>query len=260
MNRLDIQRIRNSQVWRSERMEMVPTDEGQVLVKGQRPRRSSIGYAVLNLLARATGSRLLQAVPMQGGEAAQAVEVRRLGALYASGVRVPRLLHVDAEFFAMEFVPGPSLASLLTAKPPAEGMALWVRGLQALKTVHARGEYLSQAHARNFIVSGDDLVAIDFEDDPAEVMTLAESQAHDWLVYLLSTAWLLPGMHEQMLVLWRQYVPAGSTHGELLHKAAQRLGWLRHLPRKRKPWGRDIVSAQAAGSFLHQWARERQSA
>jgi len=259
MNRQDIQRIRNSQVWRSERMETIPTDDGQVLVKGQRPVRSNIGYAVLNLLARATGSRLLQAVPMHGGEAAQAVEVRRLGALYASGVRVPRLLHVDAEFFAMEFVPGPNLASLLAAKP-AEGLALWTKGLQALKMVHSRGEYLSQAHARNFIVSGDDLVAIDFEDDPAEVMTLAESQAHDWLVYLLSTAWLLPGMQEQMLVLWRQFVPAGSTHGELLRKAAPRLGWLRHLPRKRKPWGRDIVSAQATGSFLHHWARERQSA
>ncbi|MES2975523.1 MAG: hypothetical protein V4757_18035 [Pseudomonadota bacterium] len=257
MNRHDVQRIRNSPVWRSERMEMLPTDDGQVLVKGQRPARGNFGYAVLNLLARATGSRLLQAVPMHGGAAAQAVEVRRLGALYASGVRVPRLLHVDTEFFAMEFVPGPNLASLLAAKP-ANGLALWERGLQALQAVHARGEYLSQAHARNFIVSGDELVAIDFEDDPAEVMTLAEAQAHDWLVYLLSTAWLLPSLQAQMLALWRQAVPGGSAHGALLHKAALRLGWLRHLPRKRKPWGRDIVSAQATGSFLHQWARERQ--
>lgn len=256
MKRHDIQRIRNSPVWRSERMEMIATDEGQVLVKGQRPARGSFGYAVLNLLARATGLRLLQAVPMHGAAAAQEVEVRRLGALYASGVRVPRLLHVDAEFFAMEFVPGPNLASLLAARP-ANGLALWERGLHALKAVHARGEYLSQAHARNFIVSGDDLVAIDFEDDPAEVMSLDESQAHDWLVYLLSTAWLLPGMQAQMLALWCQHVPPAGAQGELLRKSARRLAWLRHLPRKRKPWGRDIVSAQAAGSFLHHWARER---
>ncbi len=259
MNRLDVQRIRNSPVWRAERTEMVDTLDGPVLVKGQRPARANLGYAVLNGLARATGSRVLQAVPMHGGDAAQAVEVRRLGELFASGVRVPRLLHVDAEFFAMEFVPGPNLASLLAAKP-ANGLGLWERGLRAIESVHARGEYLSQAHARNFIVHGDALVAIDFEDDPLEVMTLTEAQAHDWLVYLLSTAWLLPGKQDQMLALWRGFIPPDSPGGALLHKTARRLGWLRHLPCKRKPWGRDIVSAQAAGAFLHQWARERRPA
>ncbi len=252
MNAADVQRISASPVWRAQRMETVDTADGRVLVKGQQAVRTGIGYAVLNLLARITNSRILQAIPLHGGAASQAVEVRRLNDLYANGLRVPQVLHVDADFFVMEYCEGENLAQVMAANPP-NIMWMWEQGLQRLLTTHASGQYLSQAQARNFIVTRQGLVAIDFEDDPLEVMTLPEAQAHDWLVYLLSTAWLLRGREAEMLPVWQRFVPNGSAHSALLRQAARRLGWLRHLPSKRKPWGRDIVSAQAAGAFLHRW-------
>lgn len=252
----DIERIRRSPVWRRDRMESLDTSDGRVLVKGQQPRRGNWGYAVLNGAAHLAKSPILKAIPLHGGAASQAVEVRRLTALYETGARVPQVLHVDEEFFVMEFFEGTNLAQVLAGNPP-NALWMWETGLQRLLTTHSSGQYLSQAQARNFIVTRQGLVAIDFEDDPLEVMNLAEAQAHDWLVYLLSTAWLLPGKRADMLPVWRRFVPEGSPHAALLRTAARRLGWLRHLPQKRKPWGRDIISAQAAGAFLHEWASQR---
>ena len=34
-------------------------------------------------------------------------------------------------------------------------------------------------------------------------------------------------------------------------RAASAFSWLRILPKKRKPWGRDVVSVQAAAQVLH---------
>jgi len=253
----DIERIRASAGWRRDRVEIFETDSGPVIAKGQRAVRSNLGYAALNAIARLTGSRLLQAVPMHGGAQAQAVELRRLGALRAAGVAVPEVLHEEAEFFVMELVPGQNLAQWLAGKP-ANGLALWQQGLDAIRRTHERGQYLSQAHARNFIVTPQGPVAIDFEDDPLEVMTLDEAQAHDWLVYLLSTVWLMAEAHPRLLSIWEQYVPSGrGLQADLLMTATRRLGWMRHLPQKRKPWGRDVVSAQAAASFLYDWAQPR---
>jgi tRNA A-37 threonylcarbamoyl transferase component Bud32 len=257
MNGQDIERIRASQGWRRDRVEVFETADGPVIAKGQRAPHSNLGYAALNLLARMTGSRVLQAVPMHGGPASQEVELRRLAALQAAGVRVPEVLHTEAGFFVMELVPGRNLAQWLAGRP-ANGLALWQQGLEAIRQTHARGQYLSQAHARNFIVTPQGPVAIDFEDDPLEVMTLAEAQAHDWLVYLLSTLWLLPEAHPRLLSIWEQYVEVGrGQQADILMTAARRLGWMRHLPQERKPWGRDVISAQAAASFLYDWAQPR---
>ncbi|WP_298934135.1 hypothetical protein [uncultured Ramlibacter sp.] len=257
MKAQDIERIRASQGWRCDRVEIFETGEGPVIAKGQRAPHSNLGYAALNAMARLSGSRLLQAVPMHGGAASQQVELRRLAALHAAGVSVPEVLHAETEFFVMELVPGRNLAQWLAGRP-ANGLALWQQGLEAIARTHACGQYLSQAHARNFIVTPQGPVAIDFEDDPLEVMTLAEAQAHDWLVYLLSTLWLLPEAHPRLLSIWEQFVPVTcGLQADLLLKTARRLGWMRHLPRERKPWGRDVISAQAAASFLYDWAQPR---
>lgn len=256
LNAADLQRIRDSAGWRLHRTEAFETADGPVIVKGQRPGRTA-GHRILNLLARASGARVLQAAPMHGGQAAQDVEVRRLQALAKAGVPVPDVLHVEPGFFVMELLPGVNLAQKLDGRP-ADAPAWWRRGLEAIRHVHACGEYLSQAHARNFIVTPRGLAAIDFEDDPLEVMTLEEAQARDWLVYLQSTLWMLPSHRAGMLATWDQFAPAGSgLWRDLLVQATSRLGWMRHLPSARRPWGRDVVSAQAAAAFLYEWAHPR---
>jgi hypothetical protein len=251
----DIERIRSSDGWRKHRTEIVETSQGRVVVKGQRPARIVDGHGLLNALASLAGAPLLRAVPAHGGAKGQAVEVRRLAALRDAGIRVPQVLHVDAEFFVMEFLDGPNLAQVL-AEQPAKALGLWQQGLELVHGVHARGQYLSQANARNIIVTPQGLAAIDFEDDPLEVLTLEQAQVRNWLMYLQSTVWLMPEAHPRLLSIWELFAPSGSgLQADLLLKTVLQLGWMRHLPHRRRPWGRDIVSAQAAASFLHDWTR-----
>jgi hypothetical protein len=253
----DIERMRSAQGWRRDRTEVFDTADGRVIVKGQRPPRNQALLKTYNGLVAMLGAGSLRAVPSAGGADAQAVEVRRLRELAAAGVRVPQVLHVDAEFFAMEFLPGMNLAQLLEgrAHDGESTLIAWRRGLELLQSIHQRGQYLSQASARNLMHTAEGLVPIDLEEDPLVCMSLAQAQARDWLLYLQSTIWLLPQPRSVLLSIWRDVLRnAPSLEAQALASTVGQLGWLRHLPEKRKPWGRDIVSAQAAAAFLHDWA------
>ncbi|MBE7369251.1 phosphotransferase [Ramlibacter pallidus] len=256
MNPQDVERIRASGGWKRFRTEAMETSEGPVVVKGQRRPRTVVAAWLLNLVARLARSPEMRPIPAPGGAQGQAIELRRLQELAAAGVQVPRVLHADAGFFVMERLPGQSLGERLAAQP-ADARALWEQGLRFLRDVHARGQYLSQASARNLIVTPEGIAAIDFEDDPREVLPLAAAQVRDWLLYLQSTVWLLPGSVDELLPLWARLAPAGADAAAML-ESVERMAWMRHLPRKRKPWGRDIVSAQAAAALLHAWARRWQ--
>lgn len=257
MNAQELARIRASEGWRRHRMESFDTAEGPVIVKAQRPPRPPVAAWALKLLSRLARSPELKPVPAPGGAAGQGIEVRRLTTLRMAGVRVPAIVHVDSEFFVMERLAGQSLAERIDASP-SDARALWEQGLRFLHEVHARGQCLSQAVARNLIVTAEGLAAIDFEDDPLQVLSLREAQVRDWLLYLQSTVWLLPASHEELLPVWERFAPAGADAAAML-QSVRRMAWMRHLPNRRKPWGRDIVSAQAAAALLHAWARRRQA-
>ena len=256
----EIARIRAADGWRIHRVESFGCAEGAVVAKGQRPPRNNIGERFLRLVATVAGLPLLLAAPVPGAAAAQEVEVRRLGELRAAGVRVPRVVHVDTEFFVMERLDGPNVSEAM-AREPERSLPLWRQGLEFILDVHARGQYLSQAYARNLIVDPQGLAAVDFEDDPQQIMPLPHAQARDWLLYLHSTVWLLlPQRGKDAHLVWDQLVQADSREVVgLLDATARRMGWLRHLPEKRRPWGRDVVATQAAAQFFHDWAQRRRS-
>jgi tRNA A-37 threonylcarbamoyl transferase component Bud32 len=251
----DLQHIRASTGWRRHRTEVIRLAGGPVVVKGQRPARAPGGAGALSLLASLTGLSLVKPAPAPGGTDGQAIEVGRLTALRAAGLLAPQVLHVAPEFFVMEFLAGPNMAQAMEDQP-AQALSLWRQGLQALLALHAQGQYLSQAFARNFILSPQGVAAIDFEDDPAQAMPLLQAQARDWLLYLQSTVWLLPAdAREAAQATWQSTIAAESPAvTAALRAAVGRLGWMRHLPASRKPWGRDIISAQAAAAFLYNWA------
>ncbi|HZV91584.1 MAG TPA: hypothetical protein VFF72_00120 [Caldimonas sp.] len=230
------------------RIRVVETAAGRVVVKQQRPSRSPWRGRALNLLARALGLRLLQAVPAHGGARGQAIEVDRLRRLAQAGVRVPPVLHVEGDFFVVAYLDGRPLVEIIERGGVA-GVAAWQRGLAALVDLHRRGGYLSHAFARNFLDSPAGLAMIDFEDDPLEAMTLAEAQARDWLAYLHSTAWLLPRDIARD-ALARHLASERADVRALVEDAGRRLAMLRHLPRTRRVWGREVVGAQAAASLL----------
>ncbi len=246
-----ITRIEASTVWRHKRVEVLDLPEGRVLVKGQRPLRGPWAHRLLNLFARLAGVPYLKAVPVHGGARSQAIEIDRLRALHADGIAVPELRHVAPDYFVMSYLGSNDLARALREQG-TQAYGLWLAAMEHLLLVHARGQYLSQCFARNIIVSDRFEGLIDFEDDPLEVMTLAQAQARDWLVYLQSTLWNLaldPDQLDNALrsVLSREAEPVRVV----LRHAAQRLSWLRHLPTNRRIWGKDFVSLQAVGAAMY---------
>ena len=233
MTPLDLQRIRASDGWRRRRVELFhDTSQGSVIAKGQRAARPAWRYRLLNGFAGIAGLPLLKAAPAHGGTRAQAIEVDRLRQLAAAGVRVPQVLHVDADFFVQSWLGDARLDHLLQRD---DALVWWQRGLRTLLDVHARGQYLSQAFARNFIAVGDVLAMIDFEDDPLEAMTLEQALARDWLAYLHATALAFrqrpAAVHAECAALLRaelarEHVPVRR----LVADTARRLCWVRRLP------------------------------
>lgn len=247
--------IAQARALRRERTMVLTLDrEHRVVLKAQRPTRQALGYQLLNLFAWMTGQACLRAAPVRGGAQAQSLELARLRALAAAGVPVPRLLYEGADYFVMSHAEGPDLASHLP-RDPSQLRERWNLGLNFLRKVHACGQYLSQAFARNMIVTSAGIVAIDFEDDPLQVMPLQAAQARDWLAYLHSTLWMLPRCEPWVLAdLHEALRHEAQGVREILRELAQGWSWLRHLPSARRPWGRDLISLQALAEvmFLNQ--------
>jgi len=259
----DVARIEASAGWRKERVEVLDVSVGRVIVKGHRPRRKPARHRALNAVARLVGVPILRAVPVHGGAASQAVEIRRLRALRAAGVRVPELLHVAPEYFVMRWLGGNHLASALSEGVPA-AFDLWREAANAILDTHRRGQYLSQCFGRNVIVGTAADVAgfqgfIDFEDDPLEVMGLPEAQVRDWLIYLQSTLWQVPATPSQIdAVLDACLQGESESVRRLFALACRRLAWLRRLPAHRR-WGRDTLAVRAVATLAHRW-RQRHGA
>ncbi len=237
---------------------------GPVWLKRAGPRHGMGRYRVLGAAARLLRLPVLTPVPNRGGRAAIATEVRRLRALAACGVRVPQVLAEAPEGFLMADLGGPhaqdtpSLARELAraeARGPDAVLALWTAGLDTLAGVHARGQCLSQAFARNLVRCPDGQIAcIDFEDDPAATLALPVCQLRDALCYVHSTALHLAhsGAGDGARQAWRAWAALpqyGAPLHALLADTTARLRWLRHLPADRR-YGRDAQRLRAAWDLL----------
>lgn len=252
----ELERIRASRGWREHRVEVLHgTSDGSVLVKGQRPARGAWRYRLLNAIASVLGQPLLRAAPAHGGARAQAIEVRRLRALAAAGVNVPEVLHVDPEFFVQRWLGEQRLDELLQRGGEA-ALGAWQRGLRCLVALHERGQVASQAFTRNFIVQGDRLALIDFEDDPLDVLTLEQAQARDWLAYLHSTAREMPPsllaptgplVDPLRAELAREREPVRR----LVVDSARRLAWVSRIDaRDARGWRRHVSILQSAVALV----------
>lgn len=239
--------------WRVQRVARIDTPDGPLLIKGQRPARGPLRFKVMKWLSQLTRNPLLQPVPAHGGARAQNTEVQRLKQLAAAGLPVPAVLHQASDYIALQFLAGDSLQHRLTQTPDL-AMDLFDQGLSAIRHVHQQGQYLSQAFARNIMVSSGQFWFIDFEDDPLEVMDLQQAQTRDWLAYLLSTLWMANASQEALLQSWhRLFEKLDANTQKRLVQSCDRLVWLRHLSNQRKPWGRDVITLQALGDFLDRW-------
>lgn len=230
------------------------TIAGYVLADGRRvwlrkagKRNAAWRYALLGAAAKWLRLSVLTPVPNLGGRPGIATEAARLRELAAAGIAAPKLLALQEDALLMSDAGGDTLLHHIEQEAEVGGLGSWQRGVAAIGGVHAKGQFLSQAFARNMVVAADGSIAfIDFEDNPATVLPLPECQARDWLCYLHSTALVLRerGLLPQALPFWRQYLAAMPA--EVRRHIAQGLrpiGWMRGLRHPR--WGRDTLRLAA---------------
>ena len=241
------------------RVERVQEGQGLAILKRQRPAHGAWRYALMRAASGLFGAPTLLPVPAHGGARAQAIELRRLRELRDAGVSVPAVLREDADGIVLQFLGDQALVEQFKGDA-ASGLAAWTRGLDAIADVHARGQYLSQAFARNMLEHDGRLWFIDFEDDPREVMSLEQAQTRDWFAYLHSSIWLLAAPRVVLLEAWDMRARRiAKPVADCLMAETRRLSWMRRLPARRRPWGRDVVSLQALAAFLHAWSKQTQS-
>ena len=235
----------------------------RVWLKKAGPRHGKWGYRVMAAVARMARLDIIKPVPNPGGEAAIATEARRLKQLAAAGLRVPTVLAQQADGLLISDLGESGRATVVlqerldqaAAAGPAALLAVWREGLAAIAAVHVRGQHLSQAFDRNLVLCPDGVIGyIDFEDDPGEVMTLAECQARDWLSYLHSTAMMLEAAAPQAAGQhWHAALAGvGEEVRERIANAARRMKWAQKLPASRR-WGRDTQRVRAVARLLGRW-------
>ncbi len=147
---------------------------------GQGGRALALG--ALGCVARLFHLEALRPPPHRGGEAARDIEARRIAELHAQAVNVPQVLGTGRAALVLSDN-GRSLASCLREADEAGRDALVRHALAAIAASHARGAYFGQPLPRNMTFDGERIGFIDFEEDPLEVMDLAQAQARDWLMF-----------------------------------------------------------------------------
>ncbi|WP_447927540.1 MULTISPECIES: RIO1 family regulatory kinase/ATPase domain-containing protein [unclassified Vreelandella] len=167
-------------------------DGEKVWLKRAAKRNSRLAYAPLKLLAGLTRIEALKPVPNLGGEQSIQTEVARLQALDAAGFNVPTVLAADDNALLLADAGTPQapattlLDALKRASTQAEVDSLLTLGLDSLVDLHRHDAYLSEAFARNILITEGKVVFIDFETDPGQVHTRVNCMVRDWYCLIFS--------------------------------------------------------------------------
>ena len=160
-----------------------------IVIEGQRAWLKQYGkgsrafaLGLLNFIARRLQLDALRPPPHRGGDAARETEARRLGELHAQGVNVPEVIGSGHAALVIGDNGG-SFNTCLREADDAGRDRLVAAAMRALAEAHGRGAYFGQPVPRNLTWDGQNVGFIDFEEDPLEVMDLAEAQARDWLMF-----------------------------------------------------------------------------
>lgn len=233
------------------------TESGPVWLRKALAHHALWIYTPLRWLTRFLRVRALQPVPNPGGAIAVNREAKRLRELANAGIAVPVLLAKQEDALLMTDVSmeGKSRQLEHALKQSESGhqcLQLFAQAVQSLGRVHAADQYLSQAFARNIMLTNDGSIAfIDFEDDPGEVMALPLCQARDWLCFIFSTAIIMAQKNQSDVAVstLTETISQGSYAAQkALLKVCRRLAWIRFLPIAKL--GSDGLRVVAAGRCL----------
>lgn len=217
-----------------ERIEKISTGKGVFWLKKAAPARGIFRYYALNLFSWLLRLPLLKAVPQPGGHEAIANEIKRLQTLNSLGVLVPEIMAFEDNWILIRDV-GVSIVRILKQKNTTQHtkQQLFSQCLHAIKKLHLQKQYLSQGFVRNMLLDedSDDIAFIDFEDDPLQVMSLAEAQARDLLLLVNSTARFFVNDQKFFNQAIEQFLEAhDAAMITALRTTSQRMQWIAKIP------------------------------
>ncbi|ERP38966.1 hypothetical protein [Chitinivibrio alkaliphilus] len=169
-------------------------NQRRVWVKRALKRHPFWVYLPFSFLGHFLRVSALTPVSNRGGRHAIATEVRRLRQLGAKGISVPTILASSPDGILLADVGqtrGGEVQNLRTAMKNAtsetEILACIECGARGIRSVHAQGEVLSEAFARNILlINKEDVSFIDFETDPQEYLFFADAVVRDWTCFAFS--------------------------------------------------------------------------
>ncbi len=213
---------------------------------GEGSRAFALG--LLNFIARRFQLDALRPPPHRGGDAAREVEARRLAELQSQEVNVPQVIGSGRAALVLSDN-GRSLATCMRESDDAGRDALVALALATIADAHRHGAYFGQPLPRNMTYDGQSIGFIDFEEDPLEVMDLAQAQARDWLMFGYGVAKYYGG---RLDVLQRLMADAlGGEQAPVLAHAHQVTGRLRRVVRWLSRCGRSASALAHAVLVIH---------
>ncbi|MCP1660707.1 hypothetical protein [Neisseria perflava] len=208
-------------------------------------------YRLMDIPVKLLHADVLTPVPNLGGKPAIATEAQRLRDLAKAGVYVPKLLAVQDDALMFSHMPGTNLLEQITREAKQHKLDAWTHGIWAIGQVHRKGQFLSQAFARNMVIDGARVGFIDFEDNPGSVLNTPQCQSRDWLCYLHSTLLVLQrqNLTGQALSLWQRcFTRQPQEVQQMVGNSVRLVHWMRRLHDRR--WGRDVLQLSALAQFF----------
>jgi tRNA A-37 threonylcarbamoyl transferase component Bud32 len=236
-------------------VERIQLDGGPAWRKRYADDRRAWALGAMAAVARLLHEPPLRPPPRHDPRTMRSIEAGRLRKLQALGIRAPQVLGEGPDWLLLSDL-GPTLSSRLRA---AQGDRNVVDGLvrgaiEAIAAAHGRDAYFGQPLPRNLTVEDGHVGFLDFEEDPLEVMTLAQAQARDWLLFAYGVARYYDDRPQALAELLREglaCVPVQAAHQA--RQAARRLRPLALLARR---LGREARALGHAVFALHQdWDR-----
>lgn len=208
----------------------------------------AVALGLLNFVAHRFQLDALRPPPHRGGPAARDTEARRLAELQAQGVNVPQVIGSGHAALVLGDN-GSTFNTCLRQADDAGRDALVAAAMQAIAAAHAKGAYFGQPLPRNLTWDGKDIGFIDFEEDPLEVMDLAQAQARDWLMFGYGVARYYEDRPAQLQSLMAKALD-GAARPVLAH-AHDVSGRLRRLARYSMKMGRSARALARAILVVH---------
>lgn len=152
----------------------------------EKPRRLLQTLFMRWLVKRITGQPLpLRTLALSEAAGSMDFEARRLQALAAAGVRVPRVALLTPEFFVLDYC-GTVVATLLENWTPEAWRAELARLAAELGQFHRAGQWHGGAQIKNVTLHDGTSYRIDFEENFGEFLPLSVAQTADLALFLNS--------------------------------------------------------------------------